>query len=398
MKKVLTTLALFGLVSMIGFAISRHIEPGAPVSDAPIPADGGSRLSKLLGSERAEAYPVAGEPRAFRFPEDHGPHQDFRNEWWYFTGNLDDEQGHRFGYELTVFRFSLRPREQAQTGTQPESGWHTNQVYMAHLALTDEENQRFEFEQRFSRGALGLAGARSDPFKVWIEDWSVQHNPESMARPKASEDWQLSAATEGFAVDLHLVAEKPPVLNGIDGLSQKSAEAGNASYYYSIPRMRSTGTLQIAGADHMVSGLSWLDREWGSSALAAGQQGWDWFALQLSDGSDLMFYNIRKKDGKPDDHSAGTWISTEGDVRHLKRKDVLIKVGAWWQSPDGVSYPSRWDIQVPALDLALTVVPIVANQELVTTVRYWEGAVNVHGTRDRLTIDGRGYVELTGYE
>jgi predicted secreted hydrolase len=268
---------------------------------------------------------------------------------------------------------------------------------MAHFTVTDKKNEQFHVEQRFSRGALGLAGAQISPFKVWIEDWSIKQNPDGGMAATASENWQLTASGPEIALDLNLTAAKPPVLNGIAGLSQKSAAAGNSSYYYSIPRMRSTGTLRIAGETHAVSGVSWLDREWSSSALAADQQGWDWFALQMSDGSDLMFYNIRKTDGSQDEYSAGTWIASDGEPLHLRRQDVVITVIEQWQSPAGGTYPSRWEIQLPAFDLLLTVTPVIAAQELITTVRYWEGAVDVSGRRKQQPIEGRGYVELTGY-
>ncbi len=199
------------------------------------------------------------------------------------------------------------------------------------------------------------------------------------------------------SLQLSLIADKPPVLNGTDGLSQKSAAPGNASYYYSISRLRSEGSLQIGGQAHTVSGVSWLDREWSSSALAADQQGWDWFALQLSNGSDLMFYNIRKNDGSQDEYSAGTWISKEGEARHLGRNDLSLTVTGEWESVEGGTYPARWEISVPKLDLLLTVIPLIDDQELFTTVRYWEGAVDVTGYKNHVAIEGRGYVELTGY-
>jgi predicted secreted hydrolase len=394
-------LSIAALIMLIGFAITRLIAPstvpGAPMTAVPEAVDKGSRLSVLLGSESVAGYAVADQARIFRFPEDHGPHQNFRNEWWYLTGNLDGAHGQRFGYELTFFRFSLTPGLQANTSGNTESNWRTNQVYMAHFTVTDEKNEQFHVEQRFSRGALGLAGAQIGPFKVWIEDWSIQQAPDGGAAAAAGENWQLTASGPEIALDLNLVATRGPVLNGIDGLSQKSDAAGNASYYYSIPRMRSTGTLRIAGEAHAVSGVSWLDREWSSSALAADQQGWDWFALQLSDGSDLMFYNIRKTDGSQDEYSAGTWIASDGESRHLRRQDVVITVIDQWQSPAGGTYPSRWEIHLPALDLTLTVTPVIAAQELITTVRYWEGAVDVSGRRKQQAIEGRGYVELTGY-
>lgn len=392
------SLLLAALIAITGFAIAKFIHSEAPSPTAPEALDNASRLSELLGSGQIGEYATAGEARSFRFPEDHGPHDNFRNEWWYLTGNLDGEQGQRFGYELTFFRFSLKPGPQTGASGQAESAWRSNQVYIAHFAVTDKKNEQFHVEQRFSRGALGLAGAQASPFKVWIEDWSIRENQGHGKAAVSNEDWQLSAAGNGLALDLTLVAEKSPVLNGIAGLSQKSATPGIASYYYSISRMRSTGTLQVAGETYKVSGISWLDREWSSSGLAADQQGWDWFALQLSDGSDLMFYNIRKIDGSQDQYSAGTWISADGEARHLKRDDVMITVTDFWQSPSGGTYPASWDIGVPALDLVLTVTPLIANQELITTVRYWEGAVDVKGERMQQPISGRGYVELTAYD
>jgi predicted secreted hydrolase len=198
-------------------------------------------------------------------------------------------------------------------------------------------------------------------------------------------------------LSLSLAHLKAPVPNGIDGLSQKSSERGNASYYYSIPRIRADGTLSIAGEQHEVSGLAWLDREWGSSALSNEQEGWDWFALQLADGSDLMYYNLRRIDGKNDPHSAGTWIPERGDVIHLAAGDVKVEVTDFWDSPRGGRYPMSWIIAVPRLDLVVQVDPVLDAQELYTTVRYWEGAVDVAGVRAGRSISGRGYVELTGY-
>ena len=385
MKELLLTV----LIVIIVFTIVRSIDFG---STPPAAHESGSRLSELLGGDRVEGYSKATKARKFRFPEDHGPHPGFRNEWWYLTGNLDGEWGRRFGFELTFFRFALKPG-QLQSG----SNWQTNQVYIAHFAVTDEKNEQFHVAQRFSRGALGLAGAQATPFKVWIEDWSIEENQNNGVSVAATENWQLTASGDNLSLHLNLIADKPPVLNGADGLSQKSSAEGNASYYYSISRLRSEGTLQIAGETHTVSGNSWLDREWSSSVLAGDQHGWDWFALQLSDGSDLMFYNIRKNDGSQDEHSAGTWISKDGEARHLSRDDLAFIVTGEWESPEGGTYPSRWDIRLPEFDLMLTVTPVIDNQELFTTVRYWEGAVDVTGQRNHVPIEGRGYVELTGY-
>ena len=394
MKKELLLVVLIA-ITILG--IARFIDFSSTPRAAPEAYENGSRLSELLSSNLVEGYSQATGKRTFRFPEDHGPHPGFRNEWWYLTGNLDGEQGQRFGFELTFFRFSLRPEPPSDPNGQTVSNWQTHQVYIAHFAVTDEKNEQFHVAQRFSRGALGLAGAQSTPFKVWLEDWSIMEKQNKSAGAVTAENWEIKASDDNFSLNLNLIADKPPVLNGTDGLSQKSAAEGNASYYYSISRLRSEGTLLIAGETHSVSGVSWLDREWSSSALAPDQQGWDWFALQLSDGSDLMFYNIRKNDGSQDEHSAGTWISKDGESRHLSRDDLSIIVTGEWESPEGGAYPARWDIRLPEFDLEITVTPVIDRQELFTTVRYWEGAVDVTGQRNHQPIEGRGYVELTGY-
>jgi predicted secreted hydrolase len=346
-----------------------------------------SRLSELLSGDGDAGFEKALEPREFVFPDDHGPHPGFRNEWWYVTGNLDGDGGRRFGFELTIFRFALTPSLPAT-----ESEWRSNQVYIAHFAVTDADRERFFAAERFSRGALGLAGAKALPFRVWIEDWEI-----AAEETGAPERWRLRASDPGFSVDLELASAKPPVLNGDAGLSQKSAEPGNASYYYSMTRWLTDGSLQLGDDTFRVTGLSWLDREWSTSALGADQLGWDWFALQLSDGSDLMFYNLRKLDGSQDAQSAGTWIDTDGRSLHLGRDDVEITVTDTWESPQGGVYPSAWTLRAPGQGLDLRIRPVMADQELFTTVRYWEGAVDVEGERDGRPVTGRGYVELTGY-
>jgi len=354
---------------------------------------GSSRLAELLGAGDVAGYASALQPRTFRFPEDHGPHPDYRNEWWYVTGNLDGPGGERFGFELTVFRFSLAPPGEAVN--ENASDWKTDQVYIGHFAVSDIDNEEFHVAQRYSRGSMGLAGAQAAPFRVWLEDWSIKE-PDAQ-QTEALSPWELHASDKDISLDLHLMPLKDPVLNGVEGLSQKALEPGNASYYYSISRIATNGTLQIGATTYAVSGLSWLDREWGSSALSKDQQGWDWFALQLSDGSDLMYYALRQNDGTRDEHSAGTWIDAAGRATHLDHDDVVIEVSKYWKSKQGGRYPAEWTISVPKLDLQIEVVPVLRNQELITTVRYWEGAVDVQGTLDADVINGRGYVELTGY-
>lgn len=378
---------LIGLIALLGPALASAANTGSSGADVSRIGGGASRLSRLLSSADVGGYAVASEPRDFSFPADHGPHPGFRNEWWYLTGNLEARDGERFGFELTIFRFLLDPTALRESSSR----WRSNEVYVGHFAITDVRNDRFHVAQRYSRGSMGLAGARAEPFRVWVEDWSIAGVPDRAGT------WRIRASDTDMALDLRLVPLKPPVLNGRNGLSRKSAEPENASYYYSISRLQTEGTINIGDDRFAVSGLSWLDREWSSSALSAGQVGWDWFALQLDDGSDLMFYQLRRHDGSRDAHSAGTWVTPESNKRHLEARDVDIEVTGFWNSPSGGRYPGGWRLVIPALGLRLDVQPVIDDQELDATVRYWEGAVDVSGERNGEKLAGRGYVELTGY-
>ena len=344
-------------------------------------------------SPAAPGFAAALEPRSFAFPRDHGPHPDFRQEWWYVTGNLEAADAERFGFELTFFRVALVPPSKAPSAPTA-SAWRTREIYKAHFAVTDVARKRFRFEQKLSRAALGLAGAEGEPLHVWLDDWVLEAN--SGAGDGAR--WQLHAAQPGYSIDLVLAPQGAPVLNGAEGLSRKSDRAADATYYYSIPRLEVQGRLLRDGRSIEVRGLAWLDREWGSGGLGVSEAGWDWFGLQLGDGSALMFYALRDRDGSRDAHSAGTWIAADGSVRALTDADVGIAVNGEWRNQSGRRYPSGWRIRVPALTLDLSVHPVLADQELQTTPRYWEGAVDVSGERAGISLGGgRGYVELVGY-
>ncbi len=241
------------------------------------PTEAGIEVANALGGEAAAGFARAVTPRTFTFPEDHNAHPDFRNEWWYITGQMQAQDGERFGYQVTFFRIALAPDE-----PQRDSAWSTRQVWMAHAALTEIDGGEHHHAARLSRGALGLAGQTSQPFRIWLEDWSVGGN-EDGAFP-----WHLQFTSEDFELNLTLSQERAPLLPGDDGLSPKSAEPGNASYYYSITRLATEGSIVRAGETLAVTGRSWLDREWSTSALAEDQVGWDWFSLQLDSGDDLM--------------------------------------------------------------------------------------------------------------
>ncbi|HVP33920.1 MAG TPA: lipocalin-like domain-containing protein [Steroidobacteraceae bacterium] len=350
--------------------------------------------SPVLPTAAAPGFAQAAAPRVFAFPRDHGPHPEFRQEWWYLTGNLDGAGGERFGFELTFFRFALAPPAGgAAEDTMPpgSSAWRTREVYLAHFAISDVAARRFRYAQKLERAALGLAGAEAAPLRVWIDDWSLA------ASGAGSADLKLAAAQQGYSLELELHPLTAPVLNGESGLSRKSDAPGAASYYYSIPRLEVHGELVSEGRPLAVHGLAWLDREWGSGGLGSDQAGWDWFALQLDDGTTLMFYALRRRDGSRDPHSAGTWVESPGAARALTSAAVDIDAIDHWTGSDGVRYPSAWRLRVPSLALDVEVHPVLADQELKVSPRYFEGAVDASGTRAGRPLHGRGYVELVGY-
>lgn len=342
-----------------------------------------SAVEAIAGTGDAGKFARVTTVRPFVFPADHGPHPEYRTEWWYYTGNLAGPTGQRFGFQLTFFRSALTDQPKPRTAQ-----WATNDVYMAHFAVTDVQNNRFYAFDRFARNAAGLAGASGDPYRVFLEDWSADGSgPAGMTM-------RLRAAEGSVALDLTLEPTKVPTLQGDRGLSQKGATAGNASYYYSLTRMNTIGTISLDGQALAVTGSSWMDREWGTSALEAGIAGWDWFALQLDDGRDLTAYLLRRKDGSLGAYSAGTLTYADGTTRALQLADLQIEVLDYWTSPrDAASvYPAQWRVRVPSEQIDLTVTPQVADQELALAVRYWEGSVRIKGSST-----GYGYVELTGY-
>jgi predicted secreted hydrolase len=336
----------------------------------------------VKGFERAEPG------RVLNFPADHGPHNEYQTEWWYYTGNLTAVGGERFGYQLTFFRRAILPQEQRQA--RP-SHWAADQVYLAHFTLTDVNRRQFQAFEKLGRGAAGLAGAAGEPlYQVWLDNWSVEQT--------GPDDYRLTASAGEITLDLLLVDLKGPALQGDNGYSQKGPEPGNASYYYSLSRLKSTGEVVIGERVYDVTGYSWMDHEFSTSALSEGQVGWDWFALQLDDNSELMVYTIRQEDGSIDPYSRGTLILPDGALHHLKETDFTITITATWRSPhSGAEYPAGWTIRVPSQELSLEVKPLLNDQELNLSYIYWEGAVEISGERTGKPVRGRGYVELTGY-
>ncbi len=344
-------------------------------------------LTTLLATENVAGFAQATEPDTIAFPRDLGPHEAFQTEWWYYTGNLQTTDGREFGYQFTIFRRALSP--QAAVG-RPQSEWRTNQIYFAHFTVSDIENETFYQQERFSRAGAGLAGAQAEPYRVWLEDWSASERTPGVVT--------LVANSDEVSLDLTLTQSLPPILHGAGGLSQKGAEAGNASYYYSLVQQPTTGTLQLGEETVAVSGISWKDHEFSTSPLGGGTTGWDWFSIQLENGTAVMFGQIRQGDGSLSPFSSGTFIRADGTTRPLSQADIELTVTNTWQSQaSGAEYPAGWEIRLPAEDLVLTAVPLMPNQELTVSTIYWEGAVAYEGTMAGQPLTGRGYVELTGY-
>jgi len=352
-------------------------------------ADDSSNVTTFLGSaEDDERYARADRPREFRFPADHGAHPDYRTEWWYLTGNLETEAGRHFGFQMTFFRFAIA----AEPPERP-SAWATDQLWMAHVAVTDTQAGIFHADEKFEREALGLAGARTIPFRVWLDDWELASTGDA--------DWfplRLVADSDDFALDLQIERGKPLVLQGEDGLDPKGPEPGNASYYYSFTRLPAAGRIRVGSGEHVVDGLVWMDREWSTSVLGPGVEGWNWFAIQLDDGYDLMYYRLRQTDGGTAPYSGGLLVDPDGEVAARYGADeARLEATGYWTSPEtGVRYTVAWRLQVPRLGIDLAVTPRLPNQELDLSVRYWEGALTVDGERDGSPVSGVGYAEHAG--
>ena len=336
----------------------------------------------------AQEYRLALPGYQYEFPRDHFNHPEFRTEWWYYTGNLRTPQGRWFGFELTFFRQAL--------GRDPadRSSWKLDDVYLAHLALSDVERGHFLHERRLNRPGPGLAGASLAERCIWNGNWRVVWEGETQ---------RLEAVAPRFTLRLKLTPVKPPVAHGADGVSQKAEGAGNASLYISFTRLAASGDLTLDGEKFELDGLAWMDHEIFSHDLGQQHQGWDWFSIQLNDGTDLMLYRLRRKDGSAEPYSSGTFVAADGSSRHLGASDFTLTRGRVWKSADsGAEYPVAWTISVPSLGLELRAEPRLDHQELTggggPAPTYWEGAMHFQGARNGAPVTGAGYLEMTGYD
>lgn len=338
----------------------------------------------------ADEWKQAIGPWHWSFPRDHGAHSQYRTEWWYFTGNLKDKAGKQYGYQLTFFRQGVVPPP-----SRPDNTWFIRDIYFAHFALVDGLAGKFWYHDRASRTGPGLAGARTGSMDVWTLDWSAKMVGNTIF---------LKAHEGEIDLNLKLSPRKPKIFHSENGLSKKGANPGQSSYYYSFTDLKTKGTIgtSLVRQPIEVTGTSWFDQEFGSNQLTPDQIGWDWFGIHLSDGRDIMIYQLRKKDGTIEPASSGTIIEKDGTSRHLRQSDIILNVLTQWKSPgSGSIYPARWRITIPSAQIAITIAPIAANQELVTRastgITYWEGAVTGYGSSQSSQVTVEGYAELTGY-
>ena len=340
-------------------------------------------------SLRAEQRWRTAEPGwSYEFPRDHGPHRQFKTEWWYATGTLRDGGGRDFGFQLTFFREGIRPGAKAPGSSR----FRVTELPFAHFAVTDAGDGSFRHFQKSSRGAFGEAGfsipSEKEPRIAWMEGWEL--------REDAPGKFHLKASDKGRAVDLTLVQEREPLFHGKDGISPKSSKTGHASHYYSLTRLRASGTVTVEGRNHAVTGLVWFDHEWATNSLDPEEAGWDWSGLHLSDGSDLMLFRIRDRKGTTA-FASGTL--READGRILDLKDLFLAPQGVWKSPHtGGLYPGGLDVSIPSCGINLTLKPRLADQELLLApFAYWEGMVWGEGNRNGQPLTAEGYLELTGY-
>ena len=329
-----------------------------------------------LGTEAGGFAPVV-RGRALAFPADHGPHPQFRIEWWYITANLRDGEGAFYGAQWTLFRQAMSP------GAQGE-GWDNQQVWLGHAALTSASQHKFA--ERLSRGGVGQAGVDAQPFHAWIDAWDMHGFENTSSQTLAP--MAVSASGEDFRFDLNLATSRPLVLQGDAGYSQKS-DTGQASYYYSQPFFEARGEIELDGRRIEVTGQAWMDREWSSQPLASDQKGWDWISLHLDGGDKLMLFRLRQTGGK--NYFSGNFIEADGRPNILAAQDISMSpivetsIGAH-------VVPTQWGIEVSSRGLKIKIVPLNPQSWMATNIPYWEGPVSIQGSHN-----GVGYLEATGY-
>ena len=343
----------------------------------------------LLLQPVAAQYRTALPGYRYEFPRDHFNHPDFQTEWWYYTGNLQSADGRRFGFELTFFRqaVSRDPKKVA--------AWEVQDLYLAHLALSDLNGGKFYHAERTNRSGPGIAGVKESLGRIWNGNWQIQWH---------GSDQELKAVDERFQLHLTLHPEKTPVIHGENGVSQKAEGPRRASHYVSLTRLTTSGVIELGNEKFEVGGISWMDHEFFTHQLESSQTGWDWLSLQFEDHTEVMLFHIRRKDGSIDPYSAGTYVDANGKTTHLRSADFTLQpAGEFWTSPlTGARYPTHWRVAIPKLNIELEAKTPLESQELTGRTKlapnYWEGAIVLTGQRKTQPLTGVGYLEMTGYD
>ena len=338
------------------------------------------RVGKVQAEAAVDFAPVL-PGRKLVFPFDHGAHPDFRVEWWYATGWLTLPDGSQLGFQATFFRL------RTGIGEANPSAFAPRQLILAHAAIADPRLDRLRHDQRSARVGFGRAGFATGRTDVWVGDWRLE---------QSGDRYQAEVRAGDFAYALSLVPDGPPLLNGVAGFSVKAPGQRHASYYYSRPQLKVSGTVTLDRRPQAVTGHAWLDHEWSSEFLPEDAQGWDWIGVNLDDGSAVMAFRLRSANGQPI-WSAATFREAGGNAQVLAPDAVAFEALRQWRSArTGISYPVEWRIRIGLRRFHLQ--PLIDDQELdsrrSTGAVYWEGAVRVaEGGRDI----GRGYLEMTGY-
>lgn len=390
MKKSIWFIVIILSAALIGYGIleiSKEEEIRASIS-----------VAEAMGGGDEEGYLRATGPREFVFPDDHGPHPGFRTEWWYYTGNVFTKDGRHFGYQFTIFRSQMSPPDSGAQDNAFNENWNTNQLYLGHFAVSDVEAEDHVFEERYSRGAAGLAGSQADPHRIWLEDWEIIRIETESGDDKNFTVNIQAEMEDGTSINFDITPSKPLVLQGEDGYDPKGSETGNASYYLAFTRMQTNGVITKDGQEYRVSGDSWMDHEWSTSALDEDQEGWDWFSIQLSNNYEIMYYQLRNSDGSVSEFTNGSVIDPDGNKVNFDTGEVTLEVLDTWKSPhSGANYPSTWNLSIPGKNIDLQVETAFPDQEMDVSVRYFEGVLRLRGVMNGEEITGNGFVEMTGY-
>jgi predicted secreted hydrolase len=344
----------------------------------------------------SDPWPRIEGPCGFEFPKDHGMHGNHRTEWWYYTGNLNNDKGMHYGFQLTFFRSRISPPGIDASWPNLPSPWRTRHIFLAHAAVSKIDAQRFFHEEATARGIPGIAGVvqQSDSTRVFLKRWDAVIEPDVH---------RLKAIADDFSFELNLVPEKPLVPQGVGGYSLKGEQSFSSSCYYSFTRLKASGKIEINGKKENVTGQAWMDHEYSSAPLETGTAGWDWFSLQFDNNTELMIYLMRLENGGYSPASGGTFVDASANTTSLKADDFKIQIRKTWKSAETKAvYPLEWDIDVIPLSMKLHISANMAAQEMLspqsTGVTYWEGSITVKGTSGNDPVNGKGYMELTGYD